>query len=69
MIAYFISYVFAGPHGIAAGNCELTVPSPITSMDDVNTITRFLASQGLNNPIVMSFTRLGTAAADGGTTR
>jgi hypothetical protein len=69
MISYFISYVFQGPQGIAAGNCTVTVPSPISTMDDVNTVTRFLASQGLNNACLMSFTRFDGAAADREATR
>ncbi len=67
--SYFISYMFQGPTGIAAGNCELTLPAPIASMDDVRTVTTFLARQGLPNLTLMSFTRLDGATADGGTTR
>ena len=66
---YFISYMFQGPTGMSAGNCELPLPAPIASMADVRTLTAFLAKQGLNNPIIMSFTRLDGAAAKGGATR
>jgi hypothetical protein len=58
MISYFISYLYHGPTGMAAANCQLPLPQPITSIDHVNVITAHLARQGFTNPIVMGFTRL-----------
>jgi hypothetical protein len=69
MIRYFISYMFQASHSIGGGNCEITLMQPITSMDDVRIVTKYLRSQGLNNPTVMSFSRFDGDAADAGTTR
>ena len=58
MIDYFVSYLFQGARGIAAANCQLTLPHPIKSMRDVRAITDELRRRGLINPIVMSYARL-----------
>jgi hypothetical protein len=63
MYHYFVSYLFQNSHGLAAGNCELTVAKPITSMQDVNDVTKYLRQQGLTDSIVMSFSRFDTAPA------
>ena len=66
---YFISYMHQATDGIAAGNCEITIGMPLTSMTDIRTITEYLRSQGLKNPTVMSFSRFDGDAANGGATR
>ena len=63
MIDYFISYLYQGAHGIAAANCKLTLPCPITSMHDIRAITAELKRRGISNPVVMGYARL-----DGATT-
>jgi hypothetical protein len=69
MIRYFISYMFQASGSIGGGNCEISLPQPITSLADVRIVTEYLRRQGLNNPIVMSFSRFDATTADGGTTR
>jgi hypothetical protein len=69
MIRYFISYLFQGPYGVASGSGQFNWPTPIATMDDVNTIVELLRQQGLKNPTVMSFCRFDGDAADGGPTR
>jgi hypothetical protein len=63
MIDYFISYLFQGARGIAAANCKLTVPCPITSMHDIRAITAELTARGISQPVVMGYTRLDDAHA------
>ena len=60
MHRYFVSYLFQGPYGIAAGSCELTIPLPITSMQDVQVVTDHLQRQGLQNVTIMSFNHFDT---------
>jgi hypothetical protein len=69
MISYFISYVFRGPNGLMTGNGEVSLPTPIMSMQDVKTVTELLRRQGLADPFLMSFTRFDGPTADGGATR
>jgi hypothetical protein len=66
---YFVSYLFQNAHGLAAGNCELSCPKPISSMQDVNDIAEYLRKQGLVNAVVLSFCPFDGAAAAGGATR
>jgi hypothetical protein len=66
MNRYFISYMFQASSGIAAGNCEISLPVAITSMRGVRTITEYLRNQGLKNPTVMAFSRFDSDTADAG---
>lgn len=55
MIRYLISYADRAGN---TGSCELSIHSPIQSMDDVQALTRELVRQyGLTNPIILGFSR------------
>jgi hypothetical protein len=69
MIHYFVSYAFQAPNGSTSmANTNLPMTEPIRSMDDVAVITRWLVSQGVRNPIVLSFCRF-DGQGDGGQRR
>ena len=56
MIHYFVSYTFTGPGGgIGFANADVPMTKPIRNLNDVAAIKQWLASQGLKNPVVLSF--------------
>lgn len=45
MHKYFVAYLESHPHGYSVGNAEVTFPRPITRLDDIREIGRYLADQ------------------------
>jgi hypothetical protein len=66
MIRYLVSYLETGRNGISHGNAELTLPRPVTSMQDVQMLTRVLREKyGLTQPVVMGFSRFAEPGENG----
>jgi hypothetical protein len=62
---YFVSWGY--PSGI--GNCEMAMARPITELDDVRLMERWLKGQGVNQPSITNWILLrvdGSAVASGG---
>jgi hypothetical protein len=64
MICYFISYTTSTSYSFGSGNCEMRLSRPIRSMQDVKDVTALLRREGIDNPVVMSFTRLDAEEAE-----
>ncbi|WP_328466730.1 hypothetical protein OHA21_47060 [Actinoplanes sp. NBC_00393] len=55
---YLISYADTLPGGISHGNAELKLPTPIRTMDDVQTVTKLIREHfGLTSPVLLGFSR------------
>ncbi|MBB2941825.1 hypothetical protein FB565_001529 [Actinoplanes lutulentus] len=58
MYRYMLSYTSPEAQGFKNGNCEVTLPLPIRTMDDVNTVTKMLKEHfGLSSPLLLGFSR------------
>ena len=58
MFRYLLSYTSTESYGTNNGNCEITLPRPITSMKDVTALTELLRQEfNLSNPLLLSFSR------------
>jgi hypothetical protein len=60
MYHYMLSYVDAAPPRLSHGNCDITLPGPIESMDHIARLSQLIRNQyGLTNPTIMAFSLFG----------
>ena len=66
---YFISFSHTDGRGAGFGSCQIDLAQPIRSMADINVVAELLRRGGINNPVVISFTRFDADTAEQGGTR
>ena len=58
MHTYMVSWLSAHANQISHGNSAITLPRPISDMNDVAAVQRMIRDEyGVANPILMSFSR------------
>lgn len=69
MIRYLISYTYQNAVSFGSGNGEVHRDQPIRDMQDITELTAMLRDEGIDNPVIMSFSRFddGDTAAHRGT--